>query len=89
AAPPLAAESGAVLVRIRGALAYGGVRAIRDQLADEAGVEKVVIRRLAAGEVVLAVRTKHRADRLAGAIRTTPDFTGKAAVDHGVVEVSP
>ncbi len=89
AAPPLGGEAGAVLVRIRGALAFGGVRAIRDQLASEAGVERVLIRRLAAGEVVLVVRTRQRADRLASAVRTTPAFAGKVAVDHGLVEVSP
>jgi hypothetical protein len=89
AAPPLTSEAGAVLVRVRGAVAFASVRAIRDQIASEAGVDAVVIRRLAAGEVVLAVHTKHRADRIAQAIRTTPDFAGKAAIDHGVVEVSP
>jgi hypothetical protein len=87
--PPLRAETGTVLVRLRGLAVWTPIRSITAQLAQTSGVDKVVMMRVAAGEVVLAVSTKQKAERIAAAIRATEGFTGRAATDDGVVEVTP
>jgi hypothetical protein len=47
------------------------------------------MRRVAPGEVVLAVATKQNAARIAAAVRATEGFAGRAATDDGIVEVTP
>jgi hypothetical protein len=87
--PPLHAEPGVILVRLRGLAVWTPIRTISAQLAQTSGVEKVSMRRVAPGEVVLAVATKQNAARIAAAVRATEGFAGRAATDDGIVEVTP
>jgi hypothetical protein len=87
--PPLVAPDGAVLVRLRGLTVWTPIKSITAQLSQTSGVDKIVMMRVAAGEVVLAVTTKQKPERIAAAIRATEGFTGRAATDDGVVEVTP
>jgi len=84
--PPLTADAGEILVRLTGAGSWGVVAALRQQLASTAGVQRVVVRRLSAGEVVLAAITGQRADRIAAAVRTTPGARFRIAVKDAVVD---
>jgi hypothetical protein len=85
--PPLTAAKGEVLVRIKNLGAWAPVAALRQQLATTAGVQKVRIARLAADEVVLAVATSQRADRVAAAARATPDLRARVLTEDGIVEI--
>jgi hypothetical protein len=85
--PPLTAAKGEVLVRIRNVGAWAPVAALRQQLATTAGVQKVRIARLAADEVVLAVATSQRPDRVAAAARATPDLRARVLTEDGIVEI--
>ena len=85
--PPLTAGKGEVLVRVRGTTSWNAIAALRQQLATTAGVQRVRVGRLSADEVVLAVATGQRADRVAAAARATPDLRARVINEDGVVEV--
>lgn len=80
-----AAREGEVVVRIRGATGAQAA-AIQDHLASAQGVKSARLRRLAGGEVVLAVRGV-RADRVAALVRGVADVGANARVEGGAVEV--
>jgi hypothetical protein len=85
--PPLAAARGEVLVRVKNLGAWAPIAALRQQLATTAGVQKVRILRLSADEVVLAVTTGQRPDRVAAAARATPDLRARVLTQDGIVEI--
>jgi hypothetical protein len=85
--PPLTAAKGEVLIRIKNLGAWAPVAALRQQLATTAGVQKVRIARLSADEVVLAVATSQRPDRVAAAARATPDLRARVLTEDGIVEI--
>jgi hypothetical protein len=87
APPPLAAAKGEVLVRVKNLGAWAPVAALRQQLATTAGVQRVRIARLSADEVVLAVTTGQRPDRVAAAARATPDLRARVLTEDGIVEI--
>jgi hypothetical protein len=85
--PPLTSGKGEVLVRVRGTTSWNAITSLRHQLATTAGVQRVRVGRLSADEVVLAVATGQRADRVAAAARATPDQRARVVNEEGVVEV--
>jgi hypothetical protein len=85
--PPLAAAKGEVLVRVRGTTTWSTIGALRQQLSTTAGIDRVRIDRLGADEVVLAVTTGQRADRVAAAAKATADLRARVLTEDGVVEV--
>jgi len=86
ALPLPAAAEGAVLVRIRGATGVQAA-AVETYLASAQGVKGVTLRRIAGGEIVLAVRGQ-RAERIGALIRGAADLAARAKVEAGAVEVS-
>jgi len=87
--PPLVATAGTVFVRFKGLTTWSPIKSVTAQLAQTSGVDRITMSRVAAGEVVLAVTTKQKPERIAAAVRATEGFSGRAATDDGIVEVTP
>jgi hypothetical protein len=79
-----AARTGEVLVRLRGATGTQ-VSAVRGHLASAEGIKSVKLRRIAGGEVVLAVKGV-KADRAAALLRGVAEVGSRARVSEGAVE---
>jgi hypothetical protein len=86
ALPLPAAKDGEVLVRVRGATG-AQVASVETYLSGAQGIKSVKLRRLGAGEVILAVKGQ-RAERVGALIRGAADLGAKAKVADGAVEVT-